>query len=132
MSMDPNHPYIHNALKGAMSSETIKNVCQHMNTMNIIAAGYNLINDVTHQRGRFAPRESLKNLQPPPPMCEIRLSPFCTDIQRNEIRNHKYLKTFFQNQMGVEVEFHGDPKYNAQTLIYDEKRKVLKLFDKII
>ena len=122
------------ALKGAISSDAIRNACQHMNTMNILAAGYNLINDVTYKRGQFSVREGPGGLGriPVEPKCEIRVSPFCSDIQRTEIRNQAYLRSFFQNQMGVEIEFHADPKYNAQTLIYDKKIRVLKLLDRTV
>ena len=116
------------ALKGAISSDAIKYACQHMNTMNILTAGYNLINDVTYKRGQFSVREGVGRI-PAEPKCQVRVSPFCSDIQRTEIRNQRYLRTFFENQMGVEIQFHSDPKYQTQTLIYDEKSRVLKLMD---
>lgn len=119
------------ALKGAISSDAIKNACQHMNTMNILSAGYNLINDVTYKKGQFSTREWLGGIETEP-KCQIRVSPFCSDIQRREIRNEKYLLAFFENQMGVEIQFHSDPKYNTQTLIYDEKTRVLKLVDRTV
>ena len=122
------------ALKGAISSESIKNACQHMNTMNILAAGYNLINDVTYKRGQFSQKSSLEGFMriQPEPKCQVRVSPFCSDIERTSIRNQTYLRAFFENQMGVEIQFHADPKYNAQTLIYDERTRVLKLVDRTI
>lgn len=119
------------ALKGTISSESIKNACQHMNTMNILAAGYNLINDVTYKCGQFSPREWRGGIQPEP-KCQVRVSPFCSDIDRTVIRNQTYLRAFFENQMGVEIQFHADPKYHAQTLIYDEKNRILKLVDRTV